>query len=215
MIDLNRRAVVLGGASVAGALALPSFAFAQGGDVLTEALVLRDPAIPAAGNPNGDVTIVEFSDYQCPYCRQVHPVLRKIAQEDGNIRLVFKIWPVFGAESVYAGQMALAAREQKKFSDAHGALMGIKTRLSETLTESTLREAGIDVPRARQHLEKDIKKIGAVLTRNHQQATGLGFQGTPSFIIGKFRVPGVLQEDMFKAAVADARKMLKEQKKKK
>lgn len=214
-MDRSRRDIVLAGAGLAATLAFPRLAFAQGTDVLTEALVLRDPEIPAAGNPKGDVTIVEFSDYQCPYCRQVHPVLRRIAQEDGNIRLVFKIWPVFGAESVYAGQMALAAREQKKFSEAHEALMGVKTRLSETLTEGTLREAGVDVPRARQHLEKDIKKIGAVLTRNHLQATGLGFQGTPSFIIGKFRVPGVLQEDMFRAAIADARTMLKGQKKKK
>lgn len=202
---ISRRFLLLGSAA-SGMMA--GTVFAQE-NVLTEALVLRDPAIPAAGNPNGDITIVEFSDYQCPYCRQVHPVLLKVARDDGNIRLVFKPWPIFGPESVYAAQMALAARPQKKYADAHRALMAITSKLSDAVTDKTLEAAGIDVPRAKADLQKDIKSIGATLKRDHEQAMGMGFQGTPSFIIGKFRIPGALTEEIFKQAIADARKALK------
>lgn len=198
-------------AFIAGSIAAAAFgrsALAQE-DVLSEALVLRDPAIPVAGNPNGDITIVEFSDYQCPYCRKAHPVLRKVVSTDGNIRLVFKIWPTFGPVSVYAGQMVLAARAQKKYAEAHSALMTTTDRLTEATIDKTLAAAGVDVERAKKELRDNIKEIGAVLKRNHAQADALGFQGTPSFIIGKFRVAGALSEELFRQAVADARKSLK------
>jgi protein-disulfide isomerase len=198
-------------AFLAGSLAATAFgpaAFAQE-NVISEAAVLRDPAIPVTGNPNGDITIVEFSDYQCPYCKKAHPDLLKAVRGDGNIRLVFKIWPLFGPASVYAGQMALAARTQKKFAEAHSALMSMNDRLSEATADTALAAAGIDVNRAKKDLRDNIKEIGAVLKRNHTQADALGFQGTPSFIIGKFRVPGALTEEMFRQAVADARKALK------
>lgn len=197
---------------VAGSLAIATFgspSFAEEDDILSEALVLRDPAIPVAGNPKGDISIVEFSDYQCPYCKKVHPVLEKVVREDGNIRLIYKIWPVFGAASVYAAQMALAARGQKKYVEAHRALMTMGDRLNETTTDRTLAGIGIDVAEAKANLRKNIKEIGAVLKRNHEQAQAFGFQGTPSFIIGKFRVPGAHPEEVFKAAIADARKALK------
>lgn len=199
---VSRRLFLAGSAAFAAVPALAQ-------DQLTEALVLRDPAIPVAGNPNGDITIVEYSDYQCPYCRTVHPVLQKVVRDDGNIRLVFKPWPIFGAESVYAAQMALAARAQKKYVEAHQTLMTITAKLSDAVTDKSLEAAGIDVPRAKADLKKDIKSIGATLKRNHDQAVGLGFQGTPSFIIGKFRIPGALAEEVFHQAIADARKALK------
>ena len=201
----SRRIFIAG--SIAAA-ALGTSALAQE-NVLSEDLVLRDPAITAAGNPNGDITIVEFSDYQCPYCHKAHPVLQKVARDDGNIRLVFKIWPVFGAASVYAGQMALAARAQKKYNEAHTALITMNDRLTDASTDKTLAAVGVDVMRAKKDLRENINEIGAVLKRNHAQAEALGFQGTPSFIIGKFRVPGALTEEIFKQAVADARKALK------
>lgn len=200
---VSRRLFLAGSAALAA-----SPAFAQQ-DMLSEALVLRDPAIPVAGNPNGDITIVEYSDYQCPYCRKVHPVLQKVVRDDGKIRLVFKLWPIFGAESVYAAQMTLAARAQKKYAQAHQALMTVTTKLSNAVIDRTLEAADIDVPRAKADLQKDIKNIGATLKRNHDQAVALGFKGTPSFIIGKFRIPGALEEEVFHQAIADARKALK------
>ena len=83
--------------------------------MLTEALVLRDPEIPAAGNPDGDITIVEWFDYNCPYCRKIEPELRQVVQDDGKVRLVLKDWPILGEVSKIAARMALAAKYQDKF----------------------------------------------------------------------------------------------------
>src|SRR5205814_5946814 len=97
-------------------------ALAQRDDVLTEALVLGDPEIPAAGNLTGDITIVEYFDYQCPYCRKAEPELRQVVQDDGQVKLVFKDWPILGPVSVTAARMALASKYQDKFVQAHDAL---------------------------------------------------------------------------------------------
>ena len=191
---------------IAGTLALGALPASAQEDVITEQLIWRDPAIPAAGNPNGDLTIAEYSDFNCPYCRKVFPVLQKVVREDGNIRLVYKIWPVFGAASVYAAQMTLATRAQGKYVQAYEALMSSNTRVTEASTDKTLAAIGVDVKRAKQDLQKNIAEIGAVLKRHHAQAEGLGFQGTPSFIIGKFRLFGAREEEIFKQAIADARK---------
>ena len=94
----------------------PGPALAQGDDkVLTEALVLRDPDIPVAGNADGDITIVEYFDYQCPYCRKIEPELRQVVQDDGKVRLVLKDWPILGPVSVVAARMALASKFQDKY----------------------------------------------------------------------------------------------------
>src|SRR5271155_4619451 len=125
--------------------------FSEGDDetVLTEALVLRDPDIPVAGNANGDITIVEYFDFNCPYCRKLEPELRQVVQDDGKVRLVLKEWPILGPVSA---------------------------------------AAGIDVDRAARDLETNAKAIDAILARNNAQATAFEFKGTPSFIVGKFRV---------------------------
>jgi protein-disulfide isomerase len=174
-------------------------------DVLSEAAVLRDPDIPAAGNPDGDVTIVEYFDYQCPYCRKVEPELRQVAQDDGKVRLVFKDWPVLGGASIYAARMALAARYQDKYIEAHDGLIGLNSKLTEPVARDLLAKAGIDVDRATRDLQARASEIDAVLGRNKEQAAAFGFRGTPSFIVGKFRVPGVLTMAQFDQAIADAR----------
>lgn len=175
-------------------------------DPLSEAGVLRDPDIPAAGAPDGNITIVEFSDYQCSHCKTAHPHLVRAAQEDGKVRLVFKSWPIFGEQSVYAAQMVLAAREQNKYNEAHNALLAVKGSLTTERTQKALAEAGVDVQRAQVHLDANVKAIGAILKRNHDQAEAFGFPGTPAFIIGKYRVPYVLDLKAFKLVIADARK---------
>jgi protein-disulfide isomerase len=184
-------------------------AFAQKGDIFSEAMIWRDPAIPAAGNPNGNLTLVEFSDFNCPYCRKVFPVMQKVVREDGDIRLIYKVWPIFGPPSVYGAQMTLASRGQGKYVQAYDALMSSNTRITEETADRILASAGIDVSRAKQDLKKNIGEIGGILKRHHAQAEGLSFQGTPSFIIGKFRLFGAQSEEVFKQAIADARKALK------
>lgn len=203
-----------GGAAMLGLQLAPRSALAQNSDetVLTEALVLRDPEIPVAGNPNGDITIVEYFDYQCPYCRKVEPELRQVVHDDGKIRLVQKNWPILGPVSVVAARMALACKYQDKYLQAHEALIGVNSKLTEPRISEVLAGAGIDVDRAKADLATNAKAIDAILARNNDQASAFGFNGTPSFIVGKFRVPGVLTMEQFGMAIADARKAAKNKK---
>ena len=192
-----------------GAAAAASYACAQAagdGDPLTRERVLRDPDIPAAGNPNGDITVVEFFDYQCPYCRTIHPELKKAIEADGKVRVVYKNWPIFGDVSTFAARLVLAAKYQNKYAEAHEALIAASTRLDEARVLDLLEHAGIDVKRAQGDLEKNAKAIDAALARTHDQALAFGFQGTPSFIFNTFRYAGILDAEGFKAAFADARK---------
>lgn len=174
-------------------------------DPLSTESILRDSSIPAEGNPKGDITIVEYFDYRCPYCKTVNPVLQKLVHDDGRIRLVFKDWPVFGDVSIYAARLGLAAKYQNKYAQAHEALISMKEKLSEANVQTALAQAGIDVDRAQRDLATNQKAIDAILARNHAQAVALEFQGTPAFIIGNFRVPGALDEANFKQAIADSR----------
>ncbi len=173
---------------------------------LTESAVLRDPEIPVAGNADGDITIVEYFDYNCPYCRKVEPELRQVVQDDGKVKLVYKDWPVLGPVSVVAAKMALATKYQDKYVAAHDALMGSASKLTEPRIRELLAGAGIDVDRAGKDLEANAKAIDAILARSNEQATAFGFKGTPSFIVGKFRVAGALTMAQFDQAIADARK---------
>ena len=196
------------GAMMLGLDLAPKSALAQsdGDNVLTEALVLRDPEIPVAGNAEGDITIVEYFDYQCPYCRKIEPELRQVVQDDGKVRLVLKDWPVLGPVSVTAARMALASKFQDKYIGAHEILIGVNSKLTEPRIRELLAGAGIDVDRLNRDLATNAKAIDAILARNNDQATAFGFKGTPSFIVGKFRVPGVLTMAQFEQVIADARK---------
>ncbi len=201
----TRRAAL--GVMAVGVTLLSRAAAAQDEEkVLTEAAVLRDPEIPVAGNAKGDIGIVEWFDYQCPYCRKIAPELQQIAQDDGKVRLVWKDWPILGDVSKVASRMALAAKYQDKFQAAHEAMMGLTTKLTETRVQEVLAGASIDMDRLKRDLAANATSIDAILTRNNAQAEAFGFQGTPSFIVGKFRVPGILTKEQFVQAIADARK---------
>jgi len=210
MIDLSgfqrSRRQILGLAGAAAVLgALPHPALAQGAEP-SEVSVLRDPDIPVAGNPDGDIAIVEWFDYQCPYCRRLEPELQQVIQDDGKVRWIRKDWPVLGPVSVVAARMALACKFQDKYDKAHDAMMGVNSKLTEPRIDELLAGAGIDVDRAKRDLATNAKVIDGILKRNNEQAEALGFRGTPSFIVGKFRVPGVLTMAQFEQVIADARK---------
>ena len=193
----------------AGALAIGATAARAAGnddEVLTEAKVLRDPDVPVAGNVDGDVSIIEWSDYNCPYCRKLEPELRQVIQDDGKVRLVLKDWPILGPVSVTAARIALAAKFQDKYHPAHDAMMGVSSRLTEPRIYELLAAAGVDIDRLKRDLSGHAKDIDAILKRNNDQAEAFGFRGTPSFIVGKYRVPGVLSMNQFEQVIADARK---------
>jgi protein-disulfide isomerase len=211
-MTITRRSALMTALSLAPALAIaPAWAAPAPAapptedNVLSTEAVLRDPEIPVAGNPDGDITIVEYSDYRCPYCKKVAPELMQVVKDDGKIRLVLKDWPIFGGVSVDAAKLVLASKYQGKFVEAHEALIGAKSKLTAGVISETLAGAGIDVARATKDLDANSGAIEAILARNDAQAKAFGFQGTPAFIIGRFRVPGVLDQAMFKQAIKDAR----------
>jgi protein-disulfide isomerase len=206
-IRLNRRRLLGSlGVSALGLSALSVPAFAESDDVLTEALVLRDPDIPVAGNAGGNISIVEYFDYQCPYCRKVEPELRQVVHEDGKVRLVWKDWPILGPMSVTAARMAQASKYQDKFVEAHDALIAINAKLTESKIREALAGGGVDIDRLDRDLASNESAITTTLARNNDQATAFEFRGTPAFIVGKFRVPGVLTMAQFTQVIADARK---------
>jgi protein-disulfide isomerase len=168
--------------------------------------VLRDPEIPAGGNPQGDINIVEWFDYNCPYCRRIAPELAQVVQDDGKVRLVFKDWPILGEVSKIAARMALASKYQDKFLQAHEAMISVNSKLTEPRIRDLLAGAGIDMDRLGRDLDTNAKTIDTILARNNDQAVAFGFKGTPSFIVGKFRVPGTLTMTEFEQVIADARK---------
>jgi protein-disulfide isomerase len=206
-VRLSRRDLLLG-ASIAGigVGAMPAPARAETEEVLTEALVLRDPDIPVAGNGSGDVSIVEYFDYQCPYCRKVDPELQQVVHDDGKVRLVWKDWPILGSMSVTAARLAQASKYQNKFVAAHDALISVNSKLTEAKIRDALSGGGVDMDQLDRDLASHASAIDATLARNNDQATAFEFRGTPSFIVGKFRVPGVLTIAQFSQAIADARK---------
>ncbi len=173
-----------------------------------EASVLRDPDTPVLGNASGDIAIVEWFDYNCPYCRKLDPELQQVVHDDGKVRWVLKEWPILGPTSVIAARMALACKYQDKYAKAHEALIGSNSKLTEPRIDEILAEAGIDIDRAKRDLAANAKAIDGMLARNDNQARGLRFRGTPSFIVGKFRVPGVLTMAQFEQVIADARKAM-------
>ncbi len=205
----RRKSLGLLGAGVAllGTASRP--ALAQGDAVLTEALVLRDPDVPSTGNPDGDVNIVEWFDYNCPYCRKIAPEIQQVVQDDGKVRLVLKEWPILGEVSKLAARMAMAAGYQDKYLAAHEAMIGVSSKLTEPRVRELLAGAGLDMDRLNRDLTTNAKAIDTVLARNHDQAVAFGFKGTPSFIVGKFRVPGILTMAQFEMVIADARKAKK------
>ena len=181
-------------------------------DTLSRDAVLRDPEIPVLGNPQGDLTVVEYFDYQCPYCKKLAPEIAQVVRDDGKIRLVLKDWPIFGAVSKSAAQLALATKYQNKYQEAHDALIGAKEKLSEANIPELLTKAGVDVEKAREDLQAHQKAIDDVLVHNNKQADAFGFAGTPGFIVGFFRVPGVVEMKVFKQIIADARAAAKKRK---
>lgn len=165
--------------------------------------LVHDPDSPVAGNPNGDVTVVEFFDYRCPYCKRVAQPLFDAVKSDGDVRLVFKDWPILKGPSVYAAKAALASRAQGKYVPFHQALMLSKVQLTEHVVMSIARSVGIDTERlARDMQSSDIERI---LAKNFALASKLGIDGTPAFIVGDELVPGAIDTKTLKSLIAQAR----------
>jgi protein-disulfide isomerase len=166
--------------------------------------LLSDPDSPIAGNPNGDVTIVEFSDYQCPYCKRTHPVVKSVLASDSKVKLVFKDLPILGEASRIAALAALASRAQNKHLAFDDALMEFNGKLDRDKIMQIAGSVGIDVAQ----LQKDMEdpKLKEIIDHNLALASALGVRGTPAFVIGDQFVPGAIDADTLKQLIAAARK---------
>jgi len=165
--------------------------------------LFKNPTSPVLGNPQGDVTLVEFFDYQCGYCKAVHPDVQRLLESDGKIRLVSKEFPILGPASVTASRAALAAQKQGKYDALHKALMENRGQLDDDKIMRIAGSVGLDMER----LKKDMQapEIQEILQRNVRLAGELNIRGTPAFIIGDQIVPGAVSLDRLKEMVAQGR----------
>ncbi|MDE0588360.1 DsbA family protein [Halocynthiibacter sp. C4] len=165
----------------------------QAKDILSQQRVLleTDPNAPVLGNPDGDVTVIEFFDYNCPYCKRAGEEVTALIEEDSNVRIVYREWPILGEGSVVASRAALASRVQGKYEEFHTALMTAKGRLDEKSVFKIAKSAGLDVDQLRTDMEAP--EIDEHIATSHRLAQSLGFSGTPSFVIGDELVPGMVQ----------------------
>jgi protein-disulfide isomerase len=158
-----------------------------------------------AGNPDGDITVVEFSDYRCGYCKRAHPEIKELLERDSNIRLVVKEFPILGPDSVTAAKIAQAALDidPERFGALHDELMAFQGQLSEAAAYQIAGTVGYDVAALKERAgSPDIeKRIGA----NYALARTLGLEGTPSFVVGKQILRGYLPLDGMIDVVALAR----------
>jgi protein-disulfide isomerase len=167
--------------------------------------LLHDPATPIGGNPDGVVSVVEFFDYNCAYCRRASPTVAEILNGSPNVRLVYKELPILGESSKLAARAALAVHRQspKLYESFHKALMSAKDKLTEDAVVDLARKVGADVERMRSHM--DDPAIQAHLDRNIELANVLGIKGTPAFVIGNEHVQGAQPLAVLQSAIERAR----------
>jgi len=165
--------------------------------------LLRDPASPVSGNLNGDVTVIEFFDYRCGYCKRVASAVTQLQQDDPGVRVVYKDFPILGEASVFGARAALAAREQGKHQAFHEALLASDHELTQEEVFAIAQRVGLDVKKLEADLHAPERQTS--LDLNRALAKLLGISGTPGFVIGGEVYPGALDLARLKTLVAQVR----------
>ena len=165
--------------------------------------LLQDPDTPVGGNAKGNVTLVEFFDYNCAYCRRVAPTMTKLVADDPQLRVAYKEFPILGPNSVFAAKAALAARRQGKYVVFHEKLMNQKGRFDQKFILLAAAETGLDIDSLKKDMESP--EIASAIENNIQLARALGINGTPGFVIGDQIIPGAVGLRTLKAAVEQTR----------
>ena len=165
--------------------------------------LVDDPIAPIRGNPRGDVTLVEFFDYRCPYCRQVEPFLQALMKNDPGLRVVEKEFPILGPASVYAARIALAAHKQGKYEQFRDAALSKKSNFDEATLLKVAEEAGLDLDRVKADMNSP--EVDAEIKRTAEIAKALRLSGTPAFIVGSELIPGATDLETLRALLEEAR----------
>lgn len=206
----SRRQLLLGLGATGLFLSLGGLRERAFGQDLDPEMVLNDPASPVGGNPKGSLNIVTFFDYNCPFCRRASKTLDEVVRADGDIRLVYKEWPILTEASRDGAILALAAQRQGKYEAAHTALMAQEGRADAAAMRSVLEATDIDMKRLDADRKAHGREIATQLARNLAIAEVLGLQGTPAYLIGPFLVASALDKAGFEQVIQDARARAKE-----
>lgn len=165
--------------------------------------IFRSPADYVAGNPKGDVTIVEFFDYNCGWCKKGFPEVVSLMEKDKNLRVVLKEFPIFGGDSDYAAMAAIASKKQNKYWELHQALFSHEGKVTKQAVDEIAAKVGIDLAK----LKDDMKDpaIAKELADTHALAQSLAINGTPAFIVDDKVSPGYLPADGLTAMIEEVR----------
>jgi protein-disulfide isomerase len=195
--------------SVLGCALLLGAASAEDVQIITRAgqkQMLASPGTDAVGARHPDVTIVEYFDYNCPYCKKLVPALQALLAQDPKIAILYKDWPILGDVSVYAASSALAAGWQGKYLVAHDALINGPRLAQNDQVDSILQSAGVNMDTLKKDRANHAKEIAALLERNDEEAHALTLEGTPGLVVGRQLVPGIVDVSDLKRLVANSRR---------
>ena len=160
--------------------------------------------LPIVGNKDGDITLVEFFDYNCGYCRKALDAIKTVLKEDDNLKVIFFDMPILGASSLEISKWSLAAQKQGKYFEYHQELLNYNGQKSENVLEKLATKVGLDVEQLKK--DKDSKEVVTILTNNIEKAQDMGIRGTPGFIIDGKVYPGYMPAERIKDILEEARK---------
>jgi protein-disulfide isomerase len=189
-------------------LCLSLLASAEGIQLITaegQKAILAAPGTEPVGAADADVTIVEYFDYNCPYCKKMAPVFEGLLTEDHQVRIIYKDWPILGDMSVFAAKAVLAAQWQHKYRVAHDALIDGPRLATTAQVGAALSRVGVDLARLTKDRAKHSSEIDALIERNDEEAHALNLRGTPGIVVGRQLLPGIVDLDGLKRLVANAR----------
>lgn len=165
--------------------------------------LVNDPALPFKGAARPTATIVEFFDYRCPFCKRMNPIISDLVRSDRGLRVVLVDIPILGPASVTAARAALAAQRQGRYAEMHDALMRLRGEPTEAAIMQVASELGLDAERLRRDMADPA--IGQRIDANLRLAQALGIQGTPAYVIGNDILPGAVDGQQLREAIARAR----------
>jgi protein-disulfide isomerase len=168
--------------------------------------IYRSPNAPVAGNPDGDITVVEFFDYNCGYCRRGFSEIQKLVESDKTVRVVFAEFPILGDDSVHAAKVALAARKQGKYWEVHSGMLSSSGKVNEATGLKVAEKVGLDMAKLKADMASP--EVQAELDRVKDLAQKLSINGTPHFLVGDRAVQGAPEDlfDVLEGHVAEMRK---------
>lgn len=165
--------------------------------------LFRDPADPAVGNPRGAVTVVEFFDPRCAYCKRMRPVVEELLRRQRDVRWVLKDLPILGPNSALASRALLAAQKQGKYAELHDAVLKLREEPTEPVLKREAERVGLDWARLRRDM--DDPAVQRRIEANTQLAAALRVEGTPAMVVGSKLVPGAVDLASLERLVAEAR----------